>query len=151
MNMTFANTVFPKQPEAHTTFIEANNSAHQMDYFLVDWSTWTFTCDACSTNLVGMGSDHKMVMMRLEVGKAQQRQPKKKATRVQWNVVDVSKYKDGLDRRVANILLGEGLEETCKLVKSVMLEASANAQEVRDQSKKNGWASSTKLENLLQQ
>lgn len=98
MNMTFANTVFPKQPEAHTTFIEANNSAHQMDYFLVDWSTWTFTCDACSTNLVGMGSDHKMVMMRLEVGKAQQRQPKKKATRVQWNVVDVSKYKDGLVR-----------------------------------------------------
>ena len=132
--LSVVNTYFEKDLEEQWTYIN-DGRKRQLDFFLVERQMMARVLDAQATDEIGVGLDHRTIMMDIAINIGPRRVVKRDTARRRsnkgWAPADDDEYKDQFGRKLKHLRqerwndwIGMAAEEKCKAIEQVLLESA---------------------------
>ena len=130
------NTFFEKPFASVWTFTKGGRQ-RQLDFICIDQSGSDLVVDACSTDAISLGIDHKTVMAEFLLdSKIQKRNRSGRTSRTRkgWKPTSERAYASTVDERLArmrieNDYIGNSLSEKCECIERVILETAHSCKD----------------------
>ena len=128
-SLAIVNTCFEKPVEKTYTFVGPSRIPRQIDFFLVSRKVRGWTRDCETTREIDMGSDHKMLKMRISFQEIQRTSLRKQRSperlRMKWPPTSLDEYKRNLTKRLEDLTVADQPHLECKQIEGAIVDVMA--------------------------